>query len=94
MVEGTVHANERDYPWESDEGDPDSVHVLRWRTLISSGLTPTSGLSMGTFEVPPDGVVYHPGDSVHGVRNRGGERVVIVWMFPIDTYDEVEYVDA
>jgi quercetin dioxygenase-like cupin family protein len=39
-------------------------------------------------------VVYIPGDHVHGVRNRGHERIVIVWMFPADSYDEIEYFDA
>ena len=129
MSDRSVRVNESDRPWESDDGDPDSLRVLRWRRLIAGELTPTSGLSMGTFEVPPgaelalhrhrppevyyvtegaaevfcDGewrplrrgdAVYQPGDSVHGVRNRGEERVVIVWMFPTDTYEEIEYVDA
>jgi quercetin dioxygenase-like cupin family protein len=27
--------------------------VIRWRTLVSADRTPTSGVSMGVFEVPP-----------------------------------------
>jgi hypothetical protein len=32
--------------------------------------------------------------AVHGVRNRGQQRIVIVWMFPADSYDEIKYFDA
>jgi quercetin dioxygenase-like cupin family protein len=39
-------------------------------------------------------VVYFPADAVHGVRNRGQQRIVIVWMFPADSYDEIKYFDA
>ena len=39
-------------------------------------------------------VAYIPGGTVHGVRNRGSEPIVIVWAFPTDTYGEIEYVDA
>jgi quercetin dioxygenase-like cupin family protein len=91
-------------------------------------MTPTSGLSMGVFEVPPgaqlaphhhrpqevyyvtvgeaevfvDGawtpvragdVAYLPGDAVHGARNRGASTCRIVWMFPVDSFAEVEYFD-
>jgi quercetin dioxygenase-like cupin family protein len=129
MTERTVHAREEDYPWESDDGDPDAPDVLHWRILISAVRTPSHGLSMGTFEAPPgaelavhhhspqevyyvvrgeaevfqDGewrplhrgeVLYFPGNAVHGVRNHGQERVVIVWIFPTDTYEEIEYIDA
>ena len=129
MPERTIHANEAEFPWESEAPDPDAPDALRWRTLVSADRTETSGVSMGTFEVPPgaelephthhpqevyyvtageaevfhDGewwrlragdVVYHPADAVHGVRNRGTERVVIVWIFPADSYDEIEYFDA
>jgi len=38
-------------------------------------------------------VAYHPGDAVHGIRNRGAETFVLVWAFPTDTFDEIEYVD-
>lgn len=96
------------------------------RTFISAGRTPTSGLSMGVFELSPGAVldphrhhpqeahyvtageaelflagewrplragdiVYVPKDAVHGARNRGHETCTIVWVFPTDCYDEVEY---
>jgi len=39
-------------------------------------------------------IAYIPGGAVHGVRNRGDEAIVIVWVFPTETYDEIEYFDA
>ena len=36
-------------------------------------------------------VVYVPSDAVHGARNRGEVSCTIVWIFPSDTYEEVEY---
>ncbi len=39
-------------------------------------------------------VAYIPGGAVHGVRNRAEETIVIVWVFPTETYDEIEYFDA
>ena len=39
-------------------------------------------------------VVYHPADSVHGARNRGATTCTIVWIFPTDTYSEIEYIDV
>ena len=38
-------------------------------------------------------VAYHPGDAVHGIRNRGTETFVLAWAFPTDTFDEIEYFD-
>ena len=38
-------------------------------------------------------VIYHPGDAVHGARNRGPGAFTIAWVFPTDTYEEVEYID-
>ncbi|MGE5228927.1 MAG: cupin domain-containing protein [Deltaproteobacteria bacterium] len=38
-------------------------------------------------------VLYIPGAVVHGARNRGDAVCRIVWAFPVDDYDDVEYVD-
>jgi quercetin dioxygenase-like cupin family protein len=38
-------------------------------------------------------VAYFPGDAVHGARNPGTYTCRIVWMFPVDSFDEVEYFD-
>ena len=54
------HAAERAFlshataqPWEYDELGPGDLLPIRWRTLVSADRTPSAGLSMGVFEVPP-----------------------------------------
>jgi quercetin dioxygenase-like cupin family protein len=122
-------ASEASAAWEYDvPGDGDTA-AIRWRTLVSADRTPTSGVSMGVFEVPPgsqlaphrhapqevyyvtagegevflDGawrparagdVVYLPAAAAHGARNRGDAEFRIVWIFPVDDYETVEYEDA
>jgi quercetin dioxygenase-like cupin family protein len=116
-------------PWEYDTPARGETAAVRWRTLVSAGRTPTAGLSVGVFEVPPgaqlaphrhaprevyyvtegeaevllDGVwrpvragdvAYLPGGSVHGARNRGSSVCRIVWVFPVDDYDDVVYEDV
>jgi quercetin dioxygenase-like cupin family protein len=39
-------------------------------------------------------VVYIPGNHVHGVKNTGDELLRLVWVFPTDTWPEIEYHDA
>jgi quercetin dioxygenase-like cupin family protein len=39
-------------------------------------------------------VVYLPPAAVHGARNRGDAEFHIVWIFPVDDYEAVEYEDA
>jgi uncharacterized cupin superfamily protein len=38
-------------------------------------------------------VASFPGDAVHGARNRGASTCRIMWIFPTDTDEELEYVD-
>jgi quercetin dioxygenase-like cupin family protein len=129
MSESVIHRNESDYPWELDPDDAHREARIRVRTFVSGGRTPTSGLSMGVFEMPPGAlldphshhpaevyyvtageaevyhgdrwrplcagdVVYFPADTVHGARNRGPAPCTIVWVFPADSYDEIEYFPA
>ena len=46
-------APESAVPWEYDPPNEGDTAENRWRTLVSANRTPTSGLSMGVFEVPP-----------------------------------------
>jgi quercetin dioxygenase-like cupin family protein len=39
-------------------------------------------------------VAYIPGDAAHGIRNRGAQPCVFVWVFPADSFDTIEYRDA
>jgi quercetin dioxygenase-like cupin family protein len=126
VSDSTLHANESDYAWELDPWDEDRAARIRVRTFLSAGRTPSSGISMGVFELPPgarldphhhhpqevyyvvdgeaevfaDGawkplrrgdVVYFPADAVHGARNDGATTCTIVWVFPADSYDAIEY---
>lgn len=59
-------------------------------------------VTAGSAEVYDDGrwvpvkqgdVAYWPGGHSHGLRNRGSETCTMVWVFPVDSYEEVEYVD-
>ena len=38
-------------------------------------------------------VVYIPGDLTHGIKNIGTQLLKLVWMFPTDSWSEIEYVD-
>ncbi len=129
MSEHVIHRNESGVPWESDPEDAGRAARVRWRTLVGGAEAGTSGVTMGTFELPPGAVldphrhrpqeVYYvaggeaevhldgewrplragdvvnvPGDAVHGVRNRGDLTCTVVWVFPTDSYDEVDYLPA
>jgi quercetin dioxygenase-like cupin family protein len=129
MSESVIHVNESEVPWELDPWDEHREARIRVRTCVSAGRTPTSGISMGTCELPPGAVldphhhrpqevyyvtageaevllegawrpvragdvVYVPPDAVHGARNRGRATCTFVWMFPVDSYDAVEYIEA
>lgn len=36
-------------------------------------------------------VVFVPSDATHGTRNLGDRECVIVWAFPVDSYDDLDY---
>jgi quercetin dioxygenase-like cupin family protein len=128
MPDSQFVIHEDDVVWDVDPLDEGLASRIRWRTIVSATRTPSTGLSMGVFEVPPgselrphhhgpaeiyyvtvgagqvfvDGewravragdVIYHPGDSVHGARNRGDGAFTIAWVFPTDSYEEIEYFD-
>ena len=57
MTEPVIHRNESDYPWELDPDDAQRAARIRVRTFVSGGRTPTSGLRMGVFEMPPGAVL-------------------------------------
>ena len=45
-----------------------------------------------TKKVRPGTVVYLPPDHVHGIRNIGAETHSLMWVFPTDSWGEVEYL--
>ena len=126
MAEDVIHVNEQQHSWEDDPDDEGLAVRIRIRTLVSGARTASSGISLGTFELPPGAVlaphhhhpqeiyyvtageaevfhsgdwhalrrgdvVYFPADAVHGARNRGASTCTIVWAFPVDSYDAIEY---
>jgi mannose-6-phosphate isomerase-like protein (cupin superfamily) len=49
-----VHEDERE--WQGwDDADVPERGTVRWRTLISAGLTPSADLTLGVARVPPGG---------------------------------------
>lgn len=100
---------------------------LWWRTLMSSGVTPSAGMTCGVTELQPgewlglhrhappeiyyiftgaglvslDGreipvkagsAVFIPGLAEHGIRQTGSEILRLFYVFPVDSFDGVEYV--
>ncbi len=43
------------------------------------------------IDVVPGSVIYIPERMVHGIWNRGSETLTLTWIFPTDTYAEIEY---
>ncbi len=43
-------------------------------------------------EVAAGSVVYIPQNMVHGVKNMGDELLTLLWIFPTDSYYDIEYL--
>ena len=111
-----------DQKWSTTEKYPG----VRWKFLIDSDFTESSGLSLGFAEIAPGGdlvlhyhspaeiyvvtsgkgilnksgeleeikkgdVVYIEGNAKHALKNVGTETLEFYWIFPTDTFSEVEY---
>lgn len=53
MADSAFLVNEDQYEWELDPWDEGRASRIRQRTCVSAGRTPSSGISMGVFELPP-----------------------------------------
>ena len=108
--------------WSSTDKYPG----VRWKFLIDSDYTKSSGLSLGFAEIDPGGdlilhyhspdeiyvvtdgvgtlnksgeleqikkgdVVFINGNVKHGLKNNGKEVLKFYWIFPTDSFSEVEY---
>jgi mannose-6-phosphate isomerase-like protein (cupin superfamily) len=56
-----------------------------------------SGIGVVTVDgnqhpVRPGTTLFIPGDSEHGVRNTGTEVLRLLYVFAVDSFDEVQYV--
>ena len=111
-----------DQEWSTTEKYPG----VRWKFLIDSDYTKSSGLSLGFAEIDPGGdlilhyhspdeiyvvtdgvgilnksgeleeirkgdVVYIAGNEKHALKNSGNEILKFYWIFPTDSFSEVEY---
>lgn len=43
-------------------------------------------------QVGPSSIVYLPENHVHGIENTGDTPLALTWVFPTDTWAEVEYL--
>ena len=41
--------------------------------------------------VKPGSCIYVPGNLAHGIKNQGSSTLSLLWIFPTDTWSEVEY---
>ena len=48
--------------------------------------------SLNTTKVCKDSFVYIPQNFEHGLKNTGEEDLELIWIFPTDSWEEVEYV--
>ena len=104
----------------------DKYPGVRWKFLIDSDYTKSSGLSLGFAEIDPGGdlilhyhspdeiyvvtdgvgtlnksgeleeikkgdVVFIAGNEKHALKNNGREVLKFYWIFPTDSFSEVEY---
>ncbi len=42
--------------------------------------------------VGPNSIIYIPENHVHGIENIGSTPLTLMWVFPTDTWAEVEYL--
>ncbi len=64
---------------------PQEVYIIR----KGEGLLLSSASSKKVYE---DSFVYIPKNFDHGLKNTGKEDLEILWIFPTDNWEEVEYV--
>ena len=48
--------------------------------------------SLNTMKVCKDSFVYIPQNFEHGLKNTGEDDLELLWLFPTDCWEEVEYV--
>jgi len=48
--------------------------------------------SLNTKKVFKDSFVYIPKNFYHGLKNTGNEDLELLWVFPTDCWEEVEYL--
>ena len=64
---------------------PQEVYIIR----NGEGLLLSS---LSSKKVYKDSFVYIPKNVEHGLKNTGAEDLEILWIFPTDCWEEVEYI--
>tara|TARA_X000000950_G_C13548227_1_gene510423 strand:- start:33 stop:338 length:306 start_codon:yes stop_codon:yes gene_type:complete len=96
-VYGRQYPNEKPWPFLRSIGSaprrrnplyhhsPQEVYIIRQGegVLLSSS---------NAKRIYKDSFVYIPQNIEHGLRNTGKEELELLWIFPTDCWEEVEYV--
>ena len=64
--------------------DPEAYYFIS-----GTGLVHIDGIE---HPVEPGSIVFIPGDTPHFVRNTGTETIKLLFVFAVDSYDDVHYV--
>jgi quercetin dioxygenase-like cupin family protein len=56
--------------------------------LSGEGIVAISGTE---YPVRPGSAIFVPGGAVHGARNTGAELLRLLYVFPADSFDEIQY---
>ena len=70
------------------------IHGIKGRYLgeVVGGYEGLLLSSLNTKKVCKDSFVYIPKNFEHGLKNTGNEDLELLWIFPTDCWEEVEYV--
>ena len=65
---------------------PQEIYIIR----AGQGLLLKAGGAIE--ELRKDSVVYIPQNEKHGLRNTGDAALEVLWIFPTDCWEEIEYI--
>ena len=64
-------------------------HAEVYHVLSGKGVVSVDGKE---FEVGAGSTVFIPGNALHGVKNRDGNVLRLLYVFAADSFEEIEYV--
>ncbi|MFO7982863.1 MAG: cupin domain-containing protein [Desulfuromonadales bacterium] len=79
---------------EIDPGEFEGLSLHRheqvelYYILAGEGVVSISGTD---YFVRPGSTVFLPSNAEHGVRNTGAEQLRILYVFPVDSFSEIQY---
>lgn len=63
---------------------PNEIYLIKRGTGLLIKLNTSTGVKTGD-------AVYIPQNAVHGIRNTGSTSLLLYWIFPKDSWEEVRY---